>query len=417
MTTGSDGEAKYEKVAQTATAAVALSKAKYTSVDLTEPVKDNCDAVLPVTLVRQCSLTIKATDNEGSPLDNTKVTMTIDGVDSEMITGSDGQASFTLVSESATAAFTLEKTDYKDAAVTKKIKDNCDAVVPVAMEPKCSIIIKATDSISNSPLDNTKITMTVDGAETEMTTGSDGEASFTGLGTASFKLTKIGYDDGAVSKTLEDNCGAVVPVAMVKGPSCSFGFKITDAVSGRGISGATVTLTSTEIPELQAVQSSGGGVANVPDVPYNVDLTITVSQSLYDNEVFNFNSKDKCTGHTLPAAMNPTSPDGRLILTWASDDPEDLDFYTSDSTGCRINYDNLRCRDNTLDKDNFVRTHVYSSHQEGNSTTTTTTSERNETHTTTTTKKGKKYETLLWPGLCSEKKVAKKILLSDFTLG
>ena len=368
MTTGSDGQAKYEKVAQTATASFVLSKDKYTSVDLTKPVKDNCDAVLPVTLIRQCSLTIKATDNEGSPLENAKVTMTIDGVDSEMTTGNDGQASFTGLSESATAAFTLEKTDYKDAAMTKTIQENCDAVVPVAMEPKCSIIIKATDSISDSPLDDTKVTMTIDGVETEMTTGSDRQASFTGLsaGTASFKLTKIGYDDGEVTKTLEDNCGAVVPVAMVKGPTCSFGFKITDAISGDSISGATVTLTSTDIPE-QAVQSSGSGVANVPDVLYNVDLTITVSKSSYDNEIFNFNSKDKCTGHTFPAAMNPTSPDGRLILTWGSDDPKDLDFYTSDSTGCTIYYDNLRCRDNTLDKDNFVRTFVFSSsHQEGN---------------------------------------------------
>ena len=131
---------------------------------------------------------------------------------------------------------------------------------------------------------------------------------------------------------------------------------MTDAINGDSIGGATVTLNSTETGE-RTYQSSGSGLADVSDIPYNANLTITVASSSYDLATLNFNSKDNCDGPTLPVAMNPTSPDRRLVLTWKSDDPRDVDFHMQDSTGCKLYYGNTGCRQgaSSLDKDNTVR--------------------------------------------------------------
>ena len=329
---------------------------------MSKPMRDNCDAVLPaVTLIRECDLNIEVVGLDGTNLEGVEVTVSIiDATPKVMNSGSNGQAAFEKLPETATAALVLSKLKYTSVEMSISMRDNCDAVLPMAtLVRKCDLTIAVTDSVSGSSLDNVKVTMTIGGVDTEVTTGSDGQARFTGLSesaTASIKLKKAGYDDGSMTKVIKDNCDAVETVNLVAGPTCSFSFKTTDAISGSSISGATVTLTSTATGE-RTYQSSSSGYANVPDIPYNVDLMITVTKSSYDPEVFNFNSKDNCGGPTFPAAMNPTNPDGRLILTWRSNSPRDIDIYMQDSTDCKLYYRRKSCRGgaSTLDKDNMVR--------------------------------------------------------------
>ena len=55
-------------------------------------------------------------------------------------------------------------------------------------------------------------------------------------------------------------------------------------------------------------------------------------------------------------AQNPTSKDGRIVLTW-TDETHDMDLHMLDTQNCHLNYkeNNRFCDGNSLDKDSQVK--------------------------------------------------------------
>ena len=107
--TGSDGSVTVPGIPETVTANIKYEKSGYVLVEASQTVGDISSQF---TMVRECSLTVKATAASGSSIASVKVTLTVDGQAQESSTGNDGLVTFEALSESATVAIRLEKSGY-----------------------------------------------------------------------------------------------------------------------------------------------------------------------------------------------------------------------------------------------------------------------------------------------------------------
>ena len=357
MNTGNNGQVTFDNLPGSALASISLEKSGYTTVDLSTQVRDNCDAILPVTLDRECSLTIRAIGISGSVINLVKTTLTINGQSIEMSTGIDGQVAFGTLSESASAAINLEKSGYIAFGMTTSIKDNCDALLSVTLERSCGLVFKVTDA-SGSDMNAVSVTLTTDDLNEMVVSGSDGVASFLNIpetAIAAIQLQKSGYVTIQMTALVQDNCNAVIPVTI--SIPCSFTLKITNALEGDSIGGASVIVTSSTTSIGSSFLSANNGYAdinNLNSVCPSTEFTVVVQKATFDDLSMSLVASDVCSSSTLPAALNPTSPDGRIIMSWNTDELDDLDIMMMDSTYCRVYYGDTTCRLHSLDKDNYV---------------------------------------------------------------
>ena len=129
--TDSEGQVSLTEIPETATATISGDKTGYFSVDTTATIKDHCDGVLTLDMVRECSLTFKVVDLDGSHLDRVQVEVTVpDTASKVMTTDGSGQAKFEKLPETATAAVDLSKSRYTPVQISKSMKDNCNSVLP-----------------------------------------------------------------------------------------------------------------------------------------------------------------------------------------------------------------------------------------------------------------------------------------------
>ena len=110
LQTDSNGQVSMTEIPETATATISGEKSGYFNVDTSATIKDHCDGVLTLDMVRECSLTLQVVDVDGSNLDGVQVEVMVPDTASKVITtDGSGQAKFEKLPETATAAITLSK--------------------------------------------------------------------------------------------------------------------------------------------------------------------------------------------------------------------------------------------------------------------------------------------------------------------
>ena len=82
-------------------------------------------------------------------------------------------------------------------------------------------------------------------------------------------------------------------------------------------------------------------------------MAVKLEKQFYDANNDNIIVGDSC-GSPIDMPLNPQSIDGRIVLTWSSDSPKDLDINMPSNQNCDIKYNKKACGQNTLDKDNTV---------------------------------------------------------------
>ena len=136
--------------------------------------------------------------------------------------------------------------------------------------------------------------------------------------------------------------------------------KTKDATNGEVIPGVNITWWTKSIAgyesPLKEGQTRDDGVLELGHFSPDTEIFINVDKPSYDPT----SSHLKVVGDAhLTIPMNPQSPDGRIILTWETDIPSDLDIHLRSNHGCDIFYFRPKCDGNSLDLDNTVSTLVY----------------------------------------------------------
>merc|ERR1712038_1209536 len=133
-------------------------------------------------------------------------------------------------------------------------------------------------------------------------------------------------------------------------PCCSTSVIVTDATSGDAIEGAQVTFTIGD-EAAQTLDSGSDGTVALGSLEMQTGVAVKIQKQFYDDNNDAIVVGDSC-GSPIDMPMNPQSIDGRIVLTWSSDAPKDLDVYMPSNQQCDLKYNNKACGQNTLDKDN-----------------------------------------------------------------
>ena len=135
-------------------------------------------------------------------------------------------------------------------------------------------------------------------------------------------------------------------------PCCATGVKATDATTGDVLAGATVTYTVMGNEE-KVAQTGEDGTLALGSLEMQTPVAIKLEKQFFDSNTDNIIVGDSC-GSPIDMPLNPQSIDGRIVLTWSSDSPKDLDINMPSNQNCDIKYNKKSCGPNTLDKDNTV---------------------------------------------------------------
>ena len=108
-------------------------------------------------------------------------------------------------------------------------------------------------------------------------------------------------------------------------PCCSTSVKVTDATSGDAIEGAQVTFTIGD-EAAQTLDSGSDGTVALGSLEMQTGVAVKIQKQFYDDNNDAIVVGDSC-GSPIDMPMNPQSIDGRIVLTWSSDAPKDLDVY------------------------------------------------------------------------------------------
>ena len=100
---------------------------------------------------------------------------------------------------------------------------------------------------------------------------------------------------------------------------------MTDATSGNAMSGANITYTVGNGTK-QTAQTGDGGTFALGSLKVGTRVTIKVQKPFYDDNTERIVVGGSC-GSPIDIPLNPRSTDGRIVLTWASDSPRDLDLH------------------------------------------------------------------------------------------
>ena len=100
---------------------------------------------------------------------------------------------------------------------------------------------------------------------------------------------------------------------------------MTDATSGDALDGATVTYTVGNEAEKTA-QTGDDGTLALGSLEMQTGVAVKIQKHFYDDNTENMVVGDSC-GSPIDIPLNPQSIDGRIVLTWSSDSPKDLDIY------------------------------------------------------------------------------------------
>jgi len=133
-------------------------------------------------------------------------------------------------------------------------------------------------------------------------------------------------------------------------PCCETSVKATDATTGDALAGATVTYTVTGKDQVVA-QTGDDGTLALGSLEMQTPVAVKLEKQFYDANNDNIIVGDSC-GSPIDMPLNPQSIDGRIVLTWSSDSPKDLDINMPSNKNCDIKYNKKACGQNTLDKDN-----------------------------------------------------------------
>ena len=108
-------------------------------------------------------------------------------------------------------------------------------------------------------------------------------------------------------------------------PCCETRVKATDATTGNALAGATVTYTITGQDQVVG-QTGDDGTLALGSLEKETPVAIKLEKQFYDPNNDNIIVGDSC-GSPIDMPLNPQSIDGRIVLTWSSDSPKDLDIY------------------------------------------------------------------------------------------
>ena len=100
-------------------------------------------------------------------------------------------------------------------------------------------------------------------------------------------------------------------------------------------------------------QTGDDGSLALGSLEMHTRVAVTLQRQFYDVNHDSIIVGDSC-GSPIDMPLNPQSIDGRIVLTWSSDAPRDLDINLPSNQNCDIRYNNKVCGENTLDKDNTV---------------------------------------------------------------
>ena len=105
--------------------------------------------------------------------------------------------------------------------------------------------------------------------------------------------------------------------------------------------------------EEKVAQTGEDGTLALGSLEMQTPVAIKLEKQFFDSNTDNIIVGDSC-GSPIDMPLNPQSIDGRIVLTWSSDSPKDLDLYMPSNQNCDIKYNKKACGQNTLDKDNQV---------------------------------------------------------------
>ena len=176
LQTGSDGKVSMTEIPETATATISGEKSGYVKIDTSANIKDNCDGVLTIDMVRECSLTLKAIGLDGSNLGGVKVeAIVLDMAPKVINTGSNGQAVLEKLPETATVGLTLSKSKYTSVTRSLPMRDNCDALMPaLTLIRECDLTITVV-GLDGTNLEGVEVNVSmIDATPKVMNSGSNG---------------------------------------------------------------------------------------------------------------------------------------------------------------------------------------------------------------------------------------------------
>jgi len=116
----------------------------------------------------------------------------------------------------------------------------------------------------------------------------------------------------------------VISLATGLGESCSAS---NDKENGAGID--------------RCGESGSDGVVRLGNVRVQANIALKVEKEGYDERDDNIQISDLCPP-SIQIPLNPTSNDGRIVMSWFSDEPRDLDLHMSSET-CHIFYSSKTC--------------------------------------------------------------------------
>ena len=130
---------------------------------------------------------------------------------------------------------------------------------------------------------------------------------------------------------------------------------MTDATSGDTISGAKVKYTIPNQTGEQEARTGHDGTLSLGNMKFQT-VSVKVEKESFDEKTEDIPIEEESCGSVIDIALNPKSSDGRIVLTWYSNSPRDLDLHMTSTADCNISYQKLRCGENKLDRDNRVST-------------------------------------------------------------
>jgi len=128
---------------------------------------------------------------------------------------------------------------------------------------------------------------------------------------------------------------------------CRTQIKVTDAQSGNAVSGASINAGSNHCG-----QSGSDGVLRLGNVRVQANIALQVEKQGYDRRDDNLTISDSCPP-SVGIPINPTSADGRIVMTWFTNTLRDLDVHMN-TQECHISYRRKVCGQNSLDLDNTI---------------------------------------------------------------
>jgi len=140
-------------------------------------------------------------------------------------------------------------------------------------------------------------------------------------------------------------------VQTAQSQRCVTSIRVTDATNSNTLSGATVTYIIAAGNE-QSAQTGSDGIMALSNLGSQT-VSLTVEKQLYDPRHDEISLDGSC-GTQVEIPLNPTSTDGRIVMTWFSNSPADIDIYLASNQHCDIFYGRKTCGQNTLDQDNTI---------------------------------------------------------------